>query len=400
MMKNALPILACFLVGGIATAQTSIETPTDVRPDDGSAPRRSFRVQIPQMVFGTGSFLGVYPVEVNSESAAKYGLGDDPHGALLQKVVENTAASRAGLQENDLIVEWNGARVESAAQLRRLINETPVGRKVVIGYIRNGVRLTAGTTLEERPAPELPDIPELPKNFMKENETLEKMFKNGPKLGMIRMEIGNGRMGASLQNITPQLATYFGLSEGSGALVGAVAENSAAAKGGLQVGDVIVAVDGEKVEGPGDVARMISKKEGETELRVIRDKQEQTIHVKLEGPAMNNVFEFNNLEDGIMPDLQRMERRFKLSVPDGEGSLEIFVAPDTPEVPETPSNVDTPEVPDAPAAPNLGEPDLGSYLVPRELREGRSGGEFQVRRIPGTTDEAVARKAALTRADI
>jgi membrane-associated protease RseP (regulator of RpoE activity) len=63
-------------------------------------------------------------------------------------------------------------------------------------------------------------------------------------------------------------------------LVTSVADDSPAAKAGLKAGDVITAIDGEKVEGAGDVARGINKKkDGDVTLTVIRNKNQRTITV-------------------------------------------------------------------------------------------------------------------------
>lgn len=403
MMKNVLPILACLVAGSTAMAQNS--TSTEKNTDTRMEARKEIRLGMPHFFQGTGSFLGVYPVEITAENASKYGLGDDPHGALLEKVIENTAASKAGLQENDVIVEWNGARVESAAQLRRLINETPVGRKVTIGYIRNGVRMTTGSTLDQRAEPEMKILIDSTMSFPREfvPEGLEKMIEKAPRIGMNRMMIGNGRMGASLQNITPQLSRYFGVDEGTGALVGSVREGSAAEKAGLQAGDIIVEVAGEKVTQPGDVARMISKKEaGDVELKVIRDKKEKVLTVTLEGPAMNQEFNmgfpeikefklenFNGMQfdEKALEQLRALPDRLKFMVPNGEGEFEILIHPDS-------QNGNT----ETPVAPEMGSPDLGSHLVPRELlRNGRTM-EFRMRRTPN--DGEMVKRTANMRIDI
>jgi len=77
--------------------------------------------------------------------------------------------------------------------------------------------------------------------------------------------------------LTKQLADYFGVKDG-GTLITSVTENSPAAKAGLKAGDVITAVDGEKVTSSGDVTRAINKKEeGDVTLTIIRDRSTRTI---------------------------------------------------------------------------------------------------------------------------
>src|SRR5207244_3358714 len=83
---------------------------------------------------------------------------------------------------------------------------------------------------------------------------------------------GGRRIGISTQSLTKQLADYFGVKDG-GLLITSVTENSPAAKAGLKAGDVITAVDGEKVESSGDIARLINKKQdGDVALTIVRDR--------------------------------------------------------------------------------------------------------------------------------
>ena len=85
------------------------------------------------------------------------------------------------------------------------------------------------------------------------------------------------------------MAEYFGVKDG-GALITAVTDNSPAAKAGLKAGDVITAIDGEKVTSPGDITRALSKKEtGDVSLTVVRDKNVRTVTLtpeKSEHPSL------------------------------------------------------------------------------------------------------------------
>jgi serine protease Do len=108
---------------------------------------------------------------------------------------------------------------------------------------------------------------------------------------------GNRRIGISTQTLSKQLAEYFGVKDG-GVLVTSVTENSPAAKAGLKAGDVITAVDGEKVSSPGDITRALGKKEtGDVSLTVIRDKSMRTVTVTPEKSEHPNIFRTGKLED-------------------------------------------------------------------------------------------------------
>ncbi len=91
---------------------------------------------------------------------------------------------------------------------------------------------------------------------------------------------GGRRIGVSTVQLTKQLADYFGIADGKGVLVTSVSDDSPAARAGIRAGDVIISVDGEKVEGSGDVSRAINKKkDGDVTLTVIRDKNQRSITV-------------------------------------------------------------------------------------------------------------------------
>ena len=63
-------------------------------------------------------------------------------------VDQDSPAGKAGLREHDVIRTFSGQKVESAEQIRRLIRETPAGRTVEIGILRDGKKLTLKVTLE------------------------------------------------------------------------------------------------------------------------------------------------------------------------------------------------------------------------------------------------------------
>jgi hypothetical protein len=92
-----------------------------------------------------------------------------------------------------------------------------------------------------------------------------------------------GFLGVFLTPLTPELQSHFGAPEGSGVLVSKVLPDTAAAAAGVQVGDLILAVDGEAVAGPGELARAVSAHEPGTtvSLEVLRDGRRETLSATL-----------------------------------------------------------------------------------------------------------------------
>jgi membrane-associated protease RseP (regulator of RpoE activity) len=102
-----------------------------------------------------------------------------------------------------------------------------------------------------------------------------------PPLNGYTFAFGNSRrIGVSTMQLTKQLADYFGIADGKGLLVTSVTDDGPAAKAGLRAGDVITAIDGEKIERAGDISRVINKrKDGDVTLTIVRNKTQQTIRV-------------------------------------------------------------------------------------------------------------------------
>lgn len=215
-----------------------------------------------QVLIGEGSFLGVELAEIDQNVAQRLKLRDE-RGALVTGVTPGSAAEKAGLQKDDVIVRWNGERVESAIQLQRHVRETPSGRTVRMGLIRNGREMEVSAKLSGRSA-------QMPRYRVE-----------GGAGSMFRER---GRLGIELHGLTRQLAEYFGLSKEFGALVAAVHDDSPAAKAGLKAGDVILSIAGEEVKDPFDVIRIIGgRDEGPVDVKVLRNRQEQAVTVELKG---------------------------------------------------------------------------------------------------------------------
>src|SRR5262245_56158708 len=101
--------------------------------------------------------------------------------------------------------------------------------------------------------------------------------------GHVQVQMSGERLGAQISSMTEELRRYFGAPGDEGVLVGHVDPDSAAAKAGLAVGDVIVELDGQKVDQPMDLVGAVSARSAGTRvsLTVVRDKKRQTLTATL-----------------------------------------------------------------------------------------------------------------------
>jgi serine protease Do len=235
------------------------------------------------------SWLGVESQEVTSEKAKELKLPAE-RGVLLERIVPDSPAAKAGLKDSDVITEINGQRVEGAAQFRRMIHEIPAGRSVQFTVWRDGRAQTISVTLgksEEhgntwfRTAPRAFSF-QLPNIEVPEVAPMPDMDWGGyGVLAGVRP-----RLGIDAEDLSGQFGAYFGAPDGEGVLVREVNSGSPAEKAGVKSGDVITSLNGERVRSLGDLREKLAGKHDEktVKLGVLRNKSEVSINVELPPP--------------------------------------------------------------------------------------------------------------------
>lgn len=233
------------------------------------------------LLFGLGArggYLGIRMRDVDDETVSRLGLPSE-RGVLVEEVTEESPAEEAGLRPDDVIVSWNGERVESAAALSRLARETPPGRSVRLGVVRDGREREVTAELDE---------PEGRFRVVAPGGLPEIRMRPAPgpgRAGILRVRMRGPRLGVSVIGLTDQLGEHFGVEGGDGVLVARVLSGTPADAAGLRAGDVILSVAGEEVDGPGDISRILRDREpGPVEVRISRERQERSVTVELEAP--------------------------------------------------------------------------------------------------------------------
>ena len=199
----------------------------------------------------TRGWLGVQIQPLTPELAKSFGIAGT-QGALIATVTEDSPAARAGLKEGDVIVTFDGKPVEGPRVLPGLVANTPVGRGVPIGIVRDGSRQTVTVTVGNLA------------------DSREARAASGEKQPESR---ASEKLGLALQELTPELAKQLGVQGDKGVVVTEVKPDSPAAQAGLVPGDVIREVNRTPVEDLGDVERGLARGSDPTQvlLRVERE---------------------------------------------------------------------------------------------------------------------------------
>ncbi|MBI4636536.1 MAG: Do family serine endopeptidase, partial [Candidatus Rokubacteria bacterium] len=184
----------------------------------------------------TRGWLGVSIQQLTPELAKSFGARD-PRGVLISDVVPESPAARAGLQPGDILLEFDGQKVDGPADLQRAVGLAAPGREARLKVWRDRgekvVEVKIGETPDERAAP-----------------------RGGGR--------GISLLGLEVRPITPEVARQLNLKSTEGVVVMRVDEASPAAEAGLQRGDVIREINRQRVRTSGDFERLTKDlKEGD-----------------------------------------------------------------------------------------------------------------------------------------
>lgn len=275
-------------------------------PRAPKAPRAPRAYAYSTRVHGT-SYLGVDIRDLTPERASALKLKDN-HGAEITMVDQDAPAGKAGLKEHDVIVSVNGANVDDEEQLRKIIRDTPPGKNVSLGVVRNGQPMTVSVTLAER------------SGYMSMDErhiVIPRMDIRIPEIDIpsFTMLQYSRRNGLMVENLTPQLGEFFGVKNGEGVLVRSVEKGSRGETAGFRAGDVIVKVGSEPVSDTSEWNRLMRQQRGGTvPVTVVREKREQNISLTVpeRRPDQSEMrFEIPDISDQLAqlgPELQKTQQ--------------------------------------------------------------------------------------------
>ena len=258
--------MALFGIAVPLAAQDGLTAPESQFAEPGRA--FAFRAGSP----GNQSFLGVGVAEIDSGRARDLKLKDE-HGVEITRVEENSAAAKAGVQVGDVVLEYNGQRVEGTEQFMRLVRETPAGREVKLLMSRNGAPQAIVVAMGHRKGNIL---------MSRNGEWFDMPDIQIPDIPRVYTTWSSSMLGIEAESLSKQLAEYFGVNEG--VLVRSVIKGSAAEKAGIKAGDVITKMDQTRVATPGEITGAIrsARTRKPFPMTIVRDRREATVTVTLE----------------------------------------------------------------------------------------------------------------------
>ena len=193
----------------------------------------------------TRAWLGVYIQSVDDAVAESFGL-DNPTGALVDQVMDDSPAEKAGIKVGDLILKVEDHAIESSDELSRIIAAYKPDTRVEILLLRKGKEKAISVKLGHRPDEG-------------ESEELEDQSSAATQIGI------------RVQNITEEIARRFDLKDEDGVIISEVEQRSIAAKEGLRRGDIILEVNQESIKSAKEFRRIIkAAKVGDTILLYVK----------------------------------------------------------------------------------------------------------------------------------
>jgi serine protease Do len=184
--------------------------------------------------------LGINIQNLTDDTAKALGL-EDTSGVLVSNVRAGSAAEKAGLKRGDVIIAINGEKIEDSNTLRNKVAGTLPGTEIKLTVIRKGQQMELVATLDEYNLDTAANEPSVTDSATDSKRK------------------ARGRLGITVQTVTPQLAKQIGLDSEGGVIVTAVDPTGPSAAAGIARGDVILEVNAQPVNSPDDVQYAISQ---------------------------------------------------------------------------------------------------------------------------------------------
>ncbi len=180
-------------------------------------------------------FLGVVIQNITPDLAAWFNLAEGQNGVLISDVSPDSPAIEAGLQKDDIIIEFDGKPVSEAGSFRSLVSTTKPGQEIRVTVLREGNRVEKTVKIGTL-----------------QGEDLE--VASTPQGGVEQKELG-----LTVENLTDDIAQRLGYEGQTGVVVSAVEPGSVAEAAGIEQGQLIQAVNRKPVSNVNEFKDIIGK---------------------------------------------------------------------------------------------------------------------------------------------
>ena len=203
----------------------------------------------------TRGYLGVTVQAMTDELADSFGLQKN-RGALVNQVMDDSPAAKAGFKRGDIILEFDGQEIRDINDLPRIVAGTRVGETVRVQIYRN-------------------------------HKTLELQVKVGQLEGEQQAQAPSADrsgeiLGISVADLTPELAERYAIEDPQGVLVKSIDPDGPAAGVNLRVGDQILEVNGREVKSVADFRAEVGEPEAGAVMRLLVQRQQTLFFTTLE----------------------------------------------------------------------------------------------------------------------
>ncbi|HUR97914.1 MAG TPA: DegQ family serine endoprotease [Pyrinomonadaceae bacterium] len=205
--------------------------------------------------------LGIGIQNLSEDTAQALGL-KETSGVLVSDVRKGSAAEKAGFKRTDVITAINGEKIEDSNVLRNKVAGTLPGTEIRVTVLRDGTPQELSATLDEF---------EMPGN--------KSDGDGGTGEGLPEKQSDTGKLGLTLQPVTPQIAKQFGMEgEPEGMIVTAIDADGTAAEAGIARGDIILEINRQPVSSSDAVQSALQGAAGKPVLLLI-SRRGQTIYL-------------------------------------------------------------------------------------------------------------------------
>jgi len=202
----------------------------------------------------TRAWLGVLIQQITPEIQESLEL-KGREGALVGDVVKGGPAEKAGILRGDVIVRFNGQKVESQHELPTMVAYLPVGTQVKVVVLRDGKEKTFEIKLEEMTDEAVATGPAKQDEEMKEE------------------------LGFKAQNLNEELVEQLDLDSADGVIITSVEPGSQAAEAGLRRGDVILEVDRKNIKDVKVLSQVLDKAKAKDSVAFLVNRGGRTIFI-------------------------------------------------------------------------------------------------------------------------